>query len=244
MEKILIIDDEKPTLSMFRLFLGAYGYTVFIAENGEEGIEIFTREKPSIVFTDIKMPGMDGLAVLSAIKEIRKETQVIVITGHGDMDLAVKALDLDATDFINKPVQRTALDAALKRAEERARATITSEETITRKTAGGIPILTLRGRIDGSARNPFLEAEDALAQAGETAAVINFDPNFSINGEGIAALINLLTACRKRGIAVALSGVSENFTVIFEMTGIARLAAVFNTMAQAIRHLKEGRKTV
>ncbi len=244
MEKILIIDDEKPTLSMFRLFLGAYGYTVFIAESGEEGLAVFNREKPPIVFTDIKMPGMDGLAVLSAIKEIRKETQVIVITGHGDMDLAVRALDLDATDFINKPVQRTALDAALKRAEERARATLSSEETVTSKTADGVPILTLKGRIDGSSETPLLAAQDALAEAGETAAVINFDPNFSINGEGIAALINLLTACRKQGISVALCGVSENFTVIFDMTGIARLASIFSTMAQAIRHLKEGRKTV
>jgi YesN/AraC family two-component response regulator len=119
LEKILVIDDEKPTLSMFRLFLSAYGYMVFTAENGAQGLEIFKKERPPIVLTDIKMPGMDGLTVLKQIKEINPKTEVIVITGHGDTDLAKQALDLDAVDFINKPIKRENLDAALKRAEER-----------------------------------------------------------------------------------------------------------------------------
>ena len=73
MTKILVIDDEKPTLTMFRLFLGAYGYEVLIAENGAEGLEIFKKERPSIVLTDIKMPGIDGLLVLQQIKQIDKK---------------------------------------------------------------------------------------------------------------------------------------------------------------------------
>ncbi|MBU1695750.1 MAG: response regulator, partial [Proteobacteria bacterium] len=66
--KVLVIDDDKPTLSMFELFLNAYGYSVLLAENGAEGIKLFETEKPAIVFTDIKMPGMDGFAVLDRIK--------------------------------------------------------------------------------------------------------------------------------------------------------------------------------
>lgn len=119
MAKILVIDDEKPTLKMFRLFLSAYGYEVLTAENGAEGLEIFKKERPPIVLTDIKMPGIDGLAVLQKIKEIDKNTEVIVITGHGDTDLAKQALTLDAVDFINKPIKKEALDAALKRAQKR-----------------------------------------------------------------------------------------------------------------------------
>jgi len=106
MDKILIIDDEKPTLTMFNLTLSAFGYTVITAENGQEGIESFERERPPLVITDIKMPGMDGIEVLRRIKEIDPNTEVIIVTGHGDMDLAIKALNLDATDFINKPIQR------------------------------------------------------------------------------------------------------------------------------------------
>lgn len=119
MEKILVIDDEKPTLSMFRLFLDAYGYSVYTAENGTEGLDIFRKEKPAIVLTDIKMPGIDGLAILQQIKQIAPHTAVIVITGHGDTALAEQAVALDAVDFINKPIKKEALDAALKKAKQK-----------------------------------------------------------------------------------------------------------------------------
>ena len=115
--KVLIIDDEKPTLAMFELFLEAYGFEVLTAEKGEEGIEVFKAEHPSIVFTDIKMPGIDGFEVLKRIKALSPGAVVIVITGHGDKELAKRALDLEATDFIHKPVQKEALDAALEKAE-------------------------------------------------------------------------------------------------------------------------------
>ncbi len=121
MERILIIDDEKPTLAMSRLFLGALGYSVLTAENGPAGLEIFERERPRIILTDIKMPGMDGFAVLKKIKQTDPRAEVIVITGHGDVDLAKRALDLHASDFIHKPIEKEALEAALKKAEERLR---------------------------------------------------------------------------------------------------------------------------
>ena len=65
---------------------------------------------------DVRMPSMDGIEVLERIKKISPETEVIVVTGHGDMDLAIKALQLDASDFITKPVGNEALSIALKRA--------------------------------------------------------------------------------------------------------------------------------
>ena len=119
MTKILVIDDEKPTLSMFRLFLEAWGYSVLTAENGSEGLEIFRKEKPAIVITDIKMPGIDGLAVLQEILDVDPNALVIVITGHGDADLAQRAMENKAVAFIHKPIKREALDAALKKARER-----------------------------------------------------------------------------------------------------------------------------
>ncbi|RJP74960.1 MAG: response regulator [Desulfobacteraceae bacterium] len=119
MPKLLIIDDEKPTLSMFRLFLNALGYDVLTAENGLEGMELFKKEAPPIVLTDIKMPGIDGLAVLKQIKKISPETEVIVITGHGDLELAKEAMDLHASGFIHKPIDRQALEDALNKANEK-----------------------------------------------------------------------------------------------------------------------------
>lgn len=119
MGKILVIDDEKATLSMFRLLLGAHDYTVLVAENGAAGLEVFRKERPPIVFTDIKMPGMDGIEVLEKIKEQSPDTEVIMITGHGDMELAIQSLKFDATDFITKPINSDVLEIALKRAREK-----------------------------------------------------------------------------------------------------------------------------
>ena len=119
MLKILLIDDEAGIRKLLSISLRGEGYDVITAKNGKRGIELFEQEAPSIVLTDIKMPGTDGIGVLKRIKEINPETEVIVITGDGDMKLAVKSLQLDASDFITKPISEEALSVALKRAEEK-----------------------------------------------------------------------------------------------------------------------------
>ncbi|MFP3869596.1 MAG: sigma 54-interacting transcriptional regulator [Syntrophobacteria bacterium] len=119
--KILVIDDEHSTLSMLRLLLRASGYTVLTADRGEKGLEIFRQEEPRIVLVDIRMPGMDGIEVLKRLKEGAPAVEVIVITGHGDMEIAIQALKHDASDFINKPIQKDVLHVALRRAEEKIR---------------------------------------------------------------------------------------------------------------------------
>ncbi|MFH1673806.1 MAG: sigma 54-interacting transcriptional regulator [Pseudomonadota bacterium] len=119
MPKVLLIDDEEGIRKLLSISLKSDGYDVITAENGKRGIELFEQEAPSIVLTDIKMPGMDGLDVLRQIKQISPETEVIVITGHGDIEVAIKALQLEASDFITKPVSDKSLSIALKRAEEK-----------------------------------------------------------------------------------------------------------------------------
>jgi YesN/AraC family two-component response regulator len=117
MTKILIIDDEKPTLQMLTLYLEVCGHQVLTADNESKGMVVFERHRPPIVLTDIKMPGKDGFAVLRQIKAMAPETQVIVITGHGDRDLARQAFDLDACAFFNKPLDTEALEKEIKRIE-------------------------------------------------------------------------------------------------------------------------------
>lgn len=119
MSRLLIIDDEEGIRRLLALSLASDGYEVFTAAGGEEGIEIFKSESPTIVLTDIKMPGIDGIEVLKQVKELSPDTEVIMITGHGDMDLAIEALKLEASDFLNKPIKDEALSVALRRAEER-----------------------------------------------------------------------------------------------------------------------------
>ena len=119
MRKLLVIDDEASTRDLLKLSLESDGYTVFTAEDGPKGLEIFAREDPPVILTDIKMPGMDGIEVLKRIKERSPEAEVIVITGHGEMNLAIQALQLEASDFINKPISDESLAVALRRAEEK-----------------------------------------------------------------------------------------------------------------------------
>ena len=119
MDKLLLIDDEPDILRVLGISLRADGYEVIPALNGTEGLEAFSREKPPIVITDIKMPGMDGIQVLEKIKELDPDTEVIIITGHGDIDNAIESLKYGASDFINKPVRDEALSIALKRAKEK-----------------------------------------------------------------------------------------------------------------------------
>ncbi len=119
MNKILLIDDEEDILEVLSLSLKSDGYEVITASSGEKGLEAFEREFPPIVLTDLKMPGMDGLDVLKRVKSINPDTEVIVVTGHGDMDSAIDALRYGASDFVNKPVREEALEIALKRAKEK-----------------------------------------------------------------------------------------------------------------------------
>ncbi|MBA7707086.1 Sensor histidine kinase RcsC [subsurface metagenome] len=119
MSKLLIIDDEEGIRKVLSLSLASDGYEVSTASGGEEGVEKCKHELPQLVLTDIKMPGIDGIEVLKRVKESNPDSEVIMITGHGDMDLAIEALKLDASDFLNKPIKDEALSVALKRAEQR-----------------------------------------------------------------------------------------------------------------------------
>ena len=121
MTQILIIDDEQPTLQMLSLFLEACGYEVLTAESEKSGLEVFRKAQPPIVLTDIKMPGKDGFAVLRQIKALAPATEVIVVTGHGDKDLARQAYDLKASFFFNKPLDTDALDNAIREILSRMR---------------------------------------------------------------------------------------------------------------------------
>lgn len=118
-ETILLVDDEEGIRKVLSISLADSGYEVVTAGNGEEALQIFAERHPPIVLTDIKMPGMDGIELLQRIKQQSPSTEVIMITGHGDMDLAIRSLQCDAADFVTKPIQDVALEIALKRVRER-----------------------------------------------------------------------------------------------------------------------------
>ena len=119
MSKILLIDDEEVNVRVLAMSLRSDGHEILCAYSGQEGLAVFEREHPSLVITDIKMPGMDGIEVLRQVKCIEPEAEVIIITGHGDIENAIEALKLGASDFINKPIRDEVLTVAIQRAEEK-----------------------------------------------------------------------------------------------------------------------------
>ncbi len=118
-KKVLLVDDELDLREVLEISLLDFGYTVLTAENGKEALEVFKKENPIIVLTDIKMPEMGGIELLRKIKNHNPDTEVIIITGHGDTDLAIKSLKYEAIDFIAKPISNDALEIALKRANDK-----------------------------------------------------------------------------------------------------------------------------
>lgn len=118
-EKILVIDDDPRVLSTFTRHLRLQGHTVFTAMQGEEALSVYHRERPSIVFADVRIPPPNGIEVLKTIRQESPDAEVILITGHGDMELAIAALREGASDFIPKPIAPDILTSALRHACER-----------------------------------------------------------------------------------------------------------------------------
>ena len=120
MAKILIIDDERGIRNTLREILADEGYEVDVAENGKQGLEMAQAKAYDLIFTDIKMPEMDGIELLTALKsgEEAIETPVVMISGHGDVETAVQALKIGAYDFLLKPLDLNRILITTKNALE------------------------------------------------------------------------------------------------------------------------------
>jgi len=102
-ERILIVDDEKNIVSSLTAILSDEGYEVSMTDDGVEALEIIQKDPPDLVLLDIWLPGMDGIEVLKTLKTYNPGVKVLIMSGHGTIDTAVKATKLGAQDFIEKP---------------------------------------------------------------------------------------------------------------------------------------------
>jgi CheY-like chemotaxis protein len=101
--RILAVDDEEIVLSSFRKLLVLAGYAIDTVETGSEALGLIRKNDYDFVFTDLKMPGMDGVEVTKAVKHLRPDIDVIVITGYASIETAVETVKFGATAYIEKP---------------------------------------------------------------------------------------------------------------------------------------------
>ena len=119
MERVLLIEDEEKSRMLMTRVINKEGFETIPAKDGKEGLDIFAKERPHIVVTDLKMPKIDGLEVLHTIKRLSPLTEVILLTAHGGYDAAISAVREGASDYLRKPIDLNELAAALMRSRER-----------------------------------------------------------------------------------------------------------------------------
>ena len=117
--RVLILDDDESFRTVLRYNLTQAGYEVMGAEDGHEGLRLLERHPFSVLISDIKMPGMDGMEVLRHAREKRPDLIVIMVTAYGSIEMAVEAMRDGAHDYITKPLNRDELLLTLQRALER-----------------------------------------------------------------------------------------------------------------------------
>ncbi|MGC9966049.1 MAG: sigma-54 dependent transcriptional regulator [Syntrophobacteraceae bacterium] len=150
-QKILIVDDEVSILQSLSAILEDEGYGVIRASSGEEALERVKKDQPDLILLDIWMPGTDGLTVLDEVKKLYPLIPVIIISGHGNIETAVKATRMGAFDFIEKPLSIDRVLVSIQNAIEFSR--LEEENRLLRKKShrsiiGESPaVLNLRDQI-------------------------------------------------------------------------------------------------
>jgi two-component system response regulator AtoC len=117
---VLVVDDEESLRHLLRLILERSGYSVFEAEDGQAGLDLLVAHpEVAIVLCDVRMPRLDGMGFLEGLKEIKRRVYTVVMSAYSSMDLAIKAMQMGATDTISKPFKADEILLVLKKIEER-----------------------------------------------------------------------------------------------------------------------------
>lgn len=198
--KILIADDEEITLKHLTYALQKDGYDVSAVKNGLDALKKIEAEEFDVLIADIKMPGMDGIALLSTVKDKYPAVEVIIITGFGSIESAVNAMSKGATDYITKPFNLDELGVKIKKIEEKKRL---EKENIALK-------VSLNPRLPSSEKNTvggfsFIAKSKVMRRVIDILSGIrNSDCNVLLTGESgtgkglVAKLIHYTSARKER----------------------------------------------
>jgi len=115
---ILVVDDQEEICDLLQDFLSQEGYQVFTATNGSEALSLGKENELDLVLLDIKMPGMDGMEVFRKLKKVRRDMDVIILTGYGTLGTAKEAMRLGAYDYLTKPFDLSLVKNVIQEALE------------------------------------------------------------------------------------------------------------------------------
>jgi len=179
--RILVIDDESAIRESLRMILEYEGYEFLGAATGQDGITFVERERPDLVFLDIKMPGMDGMDVLQRIKAVDDALPVVMISGHATVTTAVEATKLGAFDFIEKPLASERVLVTIRNAIDR-RALADENRSLKR-------VMEVRHQIVGESAG-LKGVMDAIRRAAPTNATVLITGESGVGKELVARAVH------------------------------------------------------
>lgn len=168
--RILVVDDEVAIRDSMKMILEYEGYECQLAPTGQDAITAVERDSPDLVFLDIKMPGMDGLEVLSRLKGISPGLPVVIISGHGTVATAVEATKLGAFNFIEKPLERERILVTIRNALDHER--LREENRSLRRTLDRVVESRYQVVGDSPALKQVLEAVRRAAPTNATVLIL------------------------------------------------------------------------
>jgi DNA-binding NtrC family response regulator len=251
--EILFVDDDKVILDMADRYLSREGYTVSLADSGLKAMELLKEKNFDIVFTDFKMPEISGIELLSAIKEYRPETEVIIVTGHGTMESAIQAMKIGSYDYLQKPFKLELLKLIIERIIEEKKL---KDENVWLKTRikerhkyDGLVGISLRmqeiyeiiDRMKSHSPNVFIQGESGTGKE-LTAQVIH--QNSDRKDKPLASI-----TCRTFLNQIPEGGLGEHLTQLLKASGgstfyldeIADIAPIVQTeLVRALKRNKSG----
>ncbi|OHD68369.1 MAG: hypothetical protein A2W19_14210 [Spirochaetes bacterium RBG_16_49_21] len=247
---ILVIDDEPDICTEISGYLSAKGYQVIIAHNGKDGMKLFIQHKPILVLTDYKMPEMNGLEVLRAVKSVNKDIHVVLISGAADTKTIVEAIKDNAFDFLLKPVDLNHLLDIVKTAI--AKTTVKIVQDKVRRASVNfinevvdigdeITVLYFAEDLDEYTVGKYeLYIKKLVDEHSVKNNVVLFLKNvLYINNMGLNFLINLNDLLKQRGYALFLCALSQQVDFYLRSLGYLDFFSVDNTVENVLDRVRK-----